>query len=128
VWLGDDAVDPLEQAQTLQILVGAGIKTREEARANLGLAPAGGKGPVADEVAGPRVAKRGARHALLGKHNPHQLAQTLNILVSAGIKTHEEARADLGPTAAAGAPVPTNAVASADATPRASADPSVSRD
>jgi hypothetical protein len=69
VWLGDDAVDPLEQAQTLNILVGAGIKTREEARADLGL----------------------------------------------------------GPTAAAGAPVPTNAAASADATPRASADPSVSR-
>jgi hypothetical protein len=30
VWVGDDAVDPLEHAQTLQILVGAGIKTREE--------------------------------------------------------------------------------------------------
>jgi Phage portal protein len=42
VWVGDDAVDPLEQAQTLEILVGAGIKTREEARADLGLAPAGG--------------------------------------------------------------------------------------
>ena len=42
VWVGDDAIDPLEQAQTLQILVGAGIKTREEARADLGLAPAGG--------------------------------------------------------------------------------------
>jgi hypothetical protein len=41
--IGDDAVDPLEQAQTLQILVGAGIKTREEARADLGLAPVGGK-------------------------------------------------------------------------------------
>ena len=40
VWVGDDAIDPLEQAQTLQILVGAGIKTREEARADLGLAPA----------------------------------------------------------------------------------------
>ena len=39
VWVGDDAVDPLEQAQTLQILVGAGIKTREEARADLGLGP-----------------------------------------------------------------------------------------
>ena len=36
VWVGDDAVDPLEQAQTLQILVGAGIKTREEARADWG--------------------------------------------------------------------------------------------
>jgi Phage portal protein len=38
VWVGDDAVDPLQQAQTLQILVSAGIKTREEARAELGLA------------------------------------------------------------------------------------------
>ena len=37
VWVGDDAIDPLEQAQTLQILVGAGIKTREEARADWGL-------------------------------------------------------------------------------------------
>ena len=67
VWVGDDAVDPLEQAQTLQILVSAGIKTREEARADLGL----------------------------------------------------------GPTAAE-ALAPTNAVASADATPRASAELSVS--
>ncbi len=48
VWVGDDAVDPLEQAQTLQILVGAGIKTREEARADLGLGPTGGA-PVADD-------------------------------------------------------------------------------
>ena len=68
VWVGDDAIDPLEQAQTLQILVSAGIKTREEARADLGL----------------------------------------------------------GPTVAV-APAPTNAVASADATPHASTDPSVSR-
>ena len=37
VWVGDDAVGPLQQAQTLQIPVGAGIKTREEARAELGL-------------------------------------------------------------------------------------------
>jgi hypothetical protein len=37
VWVGHDAVDPLQQAQTLQILVSAGIKTREEARAELGL-------------------------------------------------------------------------------------------
>ena len=36
-WVGDDAIDPLQQAQTLEILVGAGIKTREEARAELGL-------------------------------------------------------------------------------------------
>jgi hypothetical protein len=57
VWVGDDAIDPLEQAQTLQILVGAGIKTREEARADLGLAPAGGKA--------------GKPQAKLGKLNPH---------------------------------------------------------
>ena len=37
VWVGDDAIDPLQQAQTLVALVGAGIKTREEARAELGL-------------------------------------------------------------------------------------------
>ena len=61
VWVGDDAIDPLEQAQTLQILVGAGIKTREEARADLGLAPAGGAA----------VAKRDATRAPLGKLNPH---------------------------------------------------------
>ncbi len=36
-WVGDDGIDPLQQAQTLQILVTAGIKTREEARAELGL-------------------------------------------------------------------------------------------
>jgi hypothetical protein len=41
VWVGDDAIDPLEQAQTLQILVGAGIKTG----ADLGLALTG-KGPA----------------------------------------------------------------------------------
>ena len=38
-WVGDDAVDPLQQAQTLSLLVGAGIKTREEAGAELALAP-----------------------------------------------------------------------------------------
>ncbi|MGD0565419.1 MAG: phage portal protein [Roseiarcus sp.] len=43
IWVGDDAVDPLQQAQTLNILVAAGIKTREEARADLGLPPEGGK-------------------------------------------------------------------------------------
>ncbi len=37
VWVGDDAIDPLQQAQTLNILVSAGIKTRDEARAELGL-------------------------------------------------------------------------------------------
>ena len=28
VWVGDNAIDALEQAQTLQILVSSGIKTR----------------------------------------------------------------------------------------------------
>ena len=46
VWVGDDAVDPLQQAQTSQILVSSGIKTREEARAELGLGAAGGKAPT----------------------------------------------------------------------------------
>ena len=41
-WVGDDAVDPLQQAQTIAILVNAGIKTRDEARAELGLAGAKG--------------------------------------------------------------------------------------
>ena len=36
IWVGDDAIDPLQQAQTLNILVSAGIKTREEARADWG--------------------------------------------------------------------------------------------
>ncbi len=61
VWVGDDAVDPLEQAQTLNILVGAGIKTREEARADLGLAPTAGAAAqsltdaVASAIARPRA-------------------------------------------------------------------------
>src|SRR5579872_3961452 len=40
-WAGDDVIDPLQQAQTLQILVGCGVKTVDEARADLGLAPLG---------------------------------------------------------------------------------------
>jgi hypothetical protein len=55
VWVGDDAIDPLQQAQTLQILVSAGIKTREKARAELGL---GGAPP-------------GQAAAALGKFNPY---------------------------------------------------------
>jgi hypothetical protein len=35
-WVGDDGVDPLQQAQTISILVGAGVKTVAEARAELG--------------------------------------------------------------------------------------------
>ena len=58
VWVGDDAIDPLQQAQTLNILVSAGIKTREEARAELGL---GGEG----KADGPG----------LGKFNPYHNEQ-----------------------------------------------------
>jgi hypothetical protein len=36
-WVGDDAVDPLQQAQTISILVNAGVKTVAEARVELGL-------------------------------------------------------------------------------------------
>ena len=36
-WVGDDAIDPLEQAKTLAILVNAGVKTRDEARVELEL-------------------------------------------------------------------------------------------
>jgi Phage portal protein len=67
VWVGDDAIDPLEQAQTLQILVGAGIKTREEARADLGLAPAGGKTPVADDNAAKALRKFNPHHGERGQ-------------------------------------------------------------
>ena len=62
VWVGDDAVDPLQQAQTLQILVGAGIKTREEARADLGLGPSGGRKPVADDNAAKALRKFNPHH------------------------------------------------------------------
>jgi hypothetical protein len=41
-WVGDDAVDPLEQAQTIAILVNAGVKTVAEARAELGLGQGAG--------------------------------------------------------------------------------------
>jgi hypothetical protein len=55
-WAGDDVVDPLQQAQTLQILVGCGVKTVDEARADLGLAPSG---------------KASERPTELGKFNPY---------------------------------------------------------
>ena len=58
VWVGDDAVDPLQQAQTLQILVSAGIKTREEARAELGLGGDGrGEGGAWEVQPAPRRAR-----------------------------------------------------------------------
>jgi hypothetical protein len=42
-WVGDDGVDPLEQAKTIAMLVGAGIKTVAEARAELGLGQGNGE-------------------------------------------------------------------------------------
>jgi hypothetical protein len=68
VWVGDDAIDPLEQAQTLQILVSAGIKTREEARADLGL---GGAPPAMARAAGAAAPERTDTLARLGKFNPY---------------------------------------------------------
>ena len=44
IWVGDDAVDPLEQAQS-EHSVSAGIKTREEARADWGWRPEAGERP-----------------------------------------------------------------------------------
>jgi hypothetical protein len=59
VWVGDDAVDPLQQAQTLNILVGAGIKTIAEARADLGLA--------AEAKAAPALGKHNQNHDEAGR-------------------------------------------------------------
>lgn len=59
VWVGDDAVDPLQQAQTLNILVGAGIKTIAEARAELGLA--------AEAKATPGLGKYNQNHDEVGR-------------------------------------------------------------
>jgi hypothetical protein len=60
VWVGDDAVDPLQQAQTLNILVSAGIK---DARGGVGAGADGGQG--ARQGAGDN-APTGLR-----KFNPH---------------------------------------------------------
>ncbi len=57
-WAGDDVTDPLQQAQTLQILIGSGVKTVDEARADLGLTPLG-KGGEEEKPAG------------FGKFNPY---------------------------------------------------------
>ena len=113
VWVGDDAIDPLEQAQTLQILVGAGIKTREEARADLGL---GGGGW--ESSAGSPVAKRGAACAALEKFNPHHNERGLfttadNAVATVGsvtrkpqptgvqVASNDAVRLDAGPSAVA---------------------------
>ncbi len=61
VWVGDDAVDPLQQAQTLNILVAAGIKTIAEARAELGLAPEGKAAPA------PALGKYNSNHDERGR-------------------------------------------------------------
>ncbi len=78
VWLGGDAVDPLQQAQTLQILVSARIKTREEARAELGL---GG------DKAGTGLGKYNQNHDERGRFS------TADDAVAAGNpRTHEPGR------------------------------------
>jgi len=56
VWVGDDAIDPLQQAQTLQILVSVGIKTRAEARAEQGLG-GGEKGGLNQVLPAGRIGK-----------------------------------------------------------------------
>ena len=78
VWVGDDAVDPLQQAQTLEILVGAGIKTREEARAELGLGATDGKAPAAmgkfnpyHDEQGRLATAEGAASSSHGDNKPH---------------------------------------------------------
>ena len=43
VWVGDDAINPLQQAQTLNILVTAGIEDARRGARRLGLAPEGGE-------------------------------------------------------------------------------------
>jgi hypothetical protein len=68
VWVGDDAIDPSQQAQTLQILVSAGIETREEARAELGL---GGAPPGGAPAGGAAAPERSDAQARLGKFNPY---------------------------------------------------------
>jgi hypothetical protein len=69
VWIGDDTIDPLQQAQTLSLLVGAGIKTREEARAELGLAPEAsvGAGKHGSGGSGVGVTKYNPYHDKLGR-------------------------------------------------------------
>jgi hypothetical protein len=87
-WVGDDAIDPLQQAQTLQILVGAGIKTREEARAELGLGGEGKPGagalgkfnPNHDPSNGQFTTADGAGATISDANNaPNSTAQTLAV-------------------------------------------------
>jgi hypothetical protein len=69
--VGDDAIDPLQQAQTLNILVTAGIETREDARAELGL---GGEGKAA--ALGADEASQGAS----AFHSGRRLHETIDSL------------------------------------------------
>jgi hypothetical protein len=93
VWVGDDAIDPLQQAQTLQILVSAGIKTREEARAELGL---GGAPPAMAPAAGAAAPERSDALARLGKFNPYHDEQgrftTADDAVESGGRGHGRPR------------------------------------
>ena len=103
VWVGDDAIDPLQQAQTLNILVGAGIKTREEARADLGWRAEGRRPTQTLRLQAKQALGQAPRHHVIQElsatspisNSSHvggdaidtlaARAQTLNILVSAGI-------------------------------------------
>jgi len=86
VWVGDDAIDPLQQAQTLEILVSAGIKTREEARAELGL---GGKG---------KGAARAGSATGLGKYNPYHDGAGRFTTADSAAKPGAAARSSLKPS------------------------------
>jgi hypothetical protein len=113
VWVGDDAVDPLEQAQTLNIPVSAGIKTREEARADLRLGPTAGGAPGKAPIAADN-APTGLR-----KFNPHHDER-------GQFATADGAVAVVGSPARKPRPTAVQVAASADAAARASANPCVS--
>ena len=115
VWVGDDAVDPLEQAQTLQILVNAGIKTREEARAELGLGPTAGgspgNGPVADDNAPTGLRKFNPHHDERGQFatadgavatvgSPARKPQPIGVQVASDDTVRSDAGGDNAATAA----------------------------
>ncbi len=127
VWVGDDAIDPLEQAQTLQILVGAGIKTREEARADLGLAPAGGaaggKGPAGMGKLNPHHDERGlfatADSAAGPVGKPTRKPRPTPVQVASNDAVRSDATVD-GGTADEAAVAQTSPDAGADRTPTAS--------
>ena len=119
VWVGDDAIDPLQQAQTLNILVSAGIKTREEARAELGLggdkaaAGLGKYNPNHDEAGGLRqrtTRSRGDESQATRNAEENQTPQRLEfgpshalagVLIDASLAVsgaHAQRRAPSGPS------------------------------